>query len=87
VQLKPLAQTEQGNLPVGFIAVLLEHGFDGGGQLRGNAYGAMILQTRGDVFADCFTLAVFGCYGLAKELINGIKLVQCKGSISLIMAP
>jgi len=47
----------------------------------------MVLQTRGDAFADGFTLAVFSRYGLAKELINGIKLVQCKGSISLIMAP
>ena len=87
MQLKPLAQAEQGDLPVGFIAVLLEHGFYGSGQFWRNAYGAMVLQARGDAFADGFTLAVFGRYGLTKELINGIKLVQCKGSISLIMAP
>jgi hypothetical protein len=38
----------------------------------------MILQARGDAFADGFTLAVFGCHCLAQEIVNGGELIQCK---------
>lgn len=78
VGLKPFAQTEQRNLPVSFIAVLLQHGFNGASQFRRNAYGAMILQMRRKRSANGMPLAVLGSYYLAKELVNGIKSVQWK---------
>lgn len=78
VSLEPLAKAEQRNLPVGLIAMLLQHSFNGTGQFWRNAYGAMILQMRRKRSANGMPLAVLGSYCLAKKLINGIESVQWK---------
>ena len=58
---------------------IMEHGFNGGSKLWRDAYGAMVLEARGDGLANCFTLTIFGSNGLLEKVFDSGELVQWKG--------
>lgn len=68
--------------------MLLEHCFDGSGELWWNAYGAMVLEARGNGFANFFALAIFSSNGLLEEVFDSGELVQWEwAGNGLIMLP
>ena len=66
--------------------MLLEHGFNSLGKLWRNAYGAMVLEARGNGLANGLTLPMLGSAGLLEEVFDSGELVQWKGEdVSLMM--